>query len=51
MPPLSVFTFVWNDMPALVRLLEREALSLIASSPAEAVRLVYLASEMRDAAR
>jgi hypothetical protein len=48
MPPFFVFTFVWGDLPALVRLLEREALRLIATAPAEALRAVYLASELRE---
>jgi hypothetical protein len=48
---MSVFQTVWTDLPALIRLLERDALTLIATAPAEAVRLAYLASEMRRAAR
>jgi hypothetical protein len=48
---MSILKTVWTDLPALIRLLERDALALIATAPAEAVRLAYLASEMRRAAR
>ncbi len=41
----------WADIPALVRRLEHDALALIATAPAEAVRLAYLASELRRLAR
>jgi len=40
---------VWTEIPALIRVLERDAIALIATAPAEAMRLAYLASEMRAA--
>ncbi len=43
--------FLPADLPALIRLLEHDALALVASMPAEAVRLVLLASELRGRAR
>ena len=39
--------FLPADLPALIRLLENDALALIATFPAEAVRLAYLAGELR----
>jgi hypothetical protein len=48
---MSVLQTMWTDLPALIRLLERDALALIATAPAEALRLVYLASEMRRGGR
>ena len=39
------------DLPEIIRSLERDALALVASMPAEAVRLVLLASELRGRAR
>ncbi len=39
--------FLPADLPALIRLLENDALALIATFPSEAVRLVLLASELR----
>lgn len=42
-------TFLPADLPALIRFLERDALALIASLPAEALRLEFLASELRRA--
>lgn len=42
-------TFLPADLPALIRFLERDAIALVASMPAEAVRLVMLASELRRA--
>ncbi len=41
--------FLPADLPALIRLLENDALALIATFPAEAVRLALLASELRQA--
>ena len=43
---MSVFQFVWTDLPALIRVLERDMIALIATMPAEALRLAYIASEM-----
>ena len=48
---MSVFQIVRTDLPALIRALERDALALIATAPVEALRLAYLASEMRSSAR
>jgi hypothetical protein len=48
---MSLLQTVWADIPALVRLLERDVLALIATAPAEALRLAYLASEMRRVAK
>lgn len=38
------------DLPALIRLLENDALALIATFPSEALRLALLASELRGRA-
>ncbi len=44
--------FLPADLPEIIRFLERDAIALIASMPAEAVRLVLLASLLRrEAAR
>ena len=39
------------DLPGIIRFLERDALALIACMPAEALRLVLLASELRRGVR
>ena len=46
---MSVFQIVWTDISALIRLLERDALALIATAPTEALRAAYWAAEMRAA--
>ena len=38
------------DLPEIIRFLERDAIALVATMPAEAVRLVLLASELRGRA-
>jgi hypothetical protein len=43
-------TFLPADLPEIIRSLERDAIALIATFPAEAVRLVLLASELRGRA-
>jgi hypothetical protein len=48
---MIAFQFLSTDLPALIRGLERDALALIATAPTEALRLAYLASELRRAAR
>ena len=35
------------DLPDIIRFLERDALALIATFPGEALRLAYLAAELR----
>ncbi len=41
------FSILPADLPAIIRFLERDALALIATLPAEALRLAVLASELR----
>ena len=48
---MPTFQFVSADLPALIRFLERDALALIATFPAGAMGLVYLAAELRQAVR
>jgi hypothetical protein len=40
-------SFLPTDLPALIRLIEQDALALIASMPGGALRLALLASELR----
>jgi hypothetical protein len=44
---MAAFHLDSTDIPAVIRFLERDALALIASMPAEALRLAYLAAELR----
>ena len=46
---MIIFQTVWTETPALIRVLERDVIALIATAPAEAMRLAYLASEIRVA--
>jgi hypothetical protein len=45
--PVNIFSVVTNELQELVRMLERDALALITTAPAEALRAAYLASELR----
>jgi hypothetical protein len=40
-------SFLPADLPGIIRLLERDALALIATFPGEALRMAYLAAELR----
>ena len=42
-----IFQFASTDLPAVIRWLEQAAIAAVAVSPAEALRLAYLAAELR----
>jgi hypothetical protein len=45
--PLANFDFSLTDLTAILRILERNALALVATFPTEAVHLVQLAALLR----
>jgi hypothetical protein len=47
LPPLHIFDFSLSDLTAILRVLERDALALVATFPAEAAPLVRLAALLR----
>lgn len=49
-PAMDVFEYSTDDVRAIIRLLEQDALAIVAKLPTEAVRLVLLASLFRPEA-
>jgi len=44
---MSIFQDIWTDFLALLRLLEHDAVALIATAPVEVLRAIYLAAAFR----